>query len=82
MDISFNCPRCNQHLAVDQTGAGMMVNCPNCNERIVIPPGTAPAPPLPVRVAQRKPQPASGATGYGDSYLMPGENVVYRTQLH
>jgi uncharacterized membrane protein YdbT with pleckstrin-like domain len=31
---------------------------------------------------QRKPQPASGATGYVDSYLMPGENVVYRTRLH
>jgi len=23
MDISFSCPHCDQHLAVDETGAGM-----------------------------------------------------------
>jgi hypothetical protein len=42
MDISFNCPGCNQHLAVDAVGAGLTVNCPNCNEQIKIPRGTAP----------------------------------------
>jgi DNA-directed RNA polymerase subunit RPC12/RpoP len=45
MDISFNCPRCNQHLAVEESGAGMTVNCPSCNERINIPPRTASPPP-------------------------------------
>jgi hypothetical protein len=37
MDIHFNCPRCNQHLAVDRAGAGMTVNCPNCKGQIEIP---------------------------------------------
>jgi DNA-directed RNA polymerase subunit RPC12/RpoP len=35
MDISFNCPHCDQHLAADESGAGMTVNCPSCNERII-----------------------------------------------
>jgi len=26
MDISFNCPQCDQHLAVDESAAGMTVN--------------------------------------------------------
>src|SRR6266536_1347190 len=82
MDISFNCPHCNQHLAVDKSGAGMTVNCPSCNERIDIPRGTAPPPPPPIRIAQQETKSASGATSYVDSYLMPGENVVYRTRLH
>jgi phage FluMu protein Com len=37
MDIRFNCPHCNQHLAVDESGAGMTVNCPSCKEQIEIP---------------------------------------------
>jgi hypothetical protein len=35
-DISFNCPHCNQHLAVDQAGTGTTVSCPSCNEQIEI----------------------------------------------
>src|SRR5438105_23673 len=85
MDIHFNCPRCNQHLAVDETGAGMTVNCPSCNEKINIPRGTASPPPPPsTRIANtpRQPQSVSHETSYVDSYLMPGENVVFRTRLH
>jgi len=48
MDISFNCPRCNQPLTVDESGAGMAVNCPSCNERINVPRRIAPPPPPPV----------------------------------
>jgi len=44
-DIRFNCPRCGQHLAVEQRGAGMAVNCPSCNEQIEIPGSTPPAVP-------------------------------------
>jgi DNA-directed RNA polymerase subunit RPC12/RpoP len=49
MDIIFNCPKCEQELAVDSTGAGSELNCPTCGERIVVPqsPGRplgAPAP--------------------------------------
>lgn len=52
MDIIFDCPKCNQELAVDSTGAGSEINCPSCGEKIVIPAAgtprnipTAPPPP-------------------------------------
>jgi DNA-directed RNA polymerase subunit RPC12/RpoP len=47
MDITFNCPRCGQHLTVNDSGAGMQVNCPSCNERINIPRRIATPPPVP-----------------------------------
>jgi hypothetical protein len=37
MDVVFNCPKCEQELAVDSSGAGSEINCPSCNEPIVIP---------------------------------------------
>jgi hypothetical protein len=37
MDVVFNCPKCEQELAVDSTGAGTEINCPSCGEAIVIP---------------------------------------------
>jgi DNA-directed RNA polymerase subunit RPC12/RpoP len=37
MDIVFNCPNCDQELAVDQTGAGSQIDCPSCGEKITIP---------------------------------------------
>ena len=37
MDVIFNCPKCEQELAVDSTGAGTEINCPACGETIVIP---------------------------------------------
>jgi DNA-directed RNA polymerase subunit RPC12/RpoP len=37
MDVIFNCPKCEQELAVDSTGAGTEINCPSCGEAIVIP---------------------------------------------
>ena len=37
MDIVFNCPNCDQELAVDQTGAGSQIECPACGENISIP---------------------------------------------
>jgi DNA-directed RNA polymerase subunit RPC12/RpoP len=37
MDIIFNCPKCEQELAVDSTGAGSEITCPSCSEKIVIP---------------------------------------------
>ena len=38
MDIIFDCPKCNQQLAVDSSGAGSELNCPSCGEKIVVPP--------------------------------------------
>jgi DNA-directed RNA polymerase subunit RPC12/RpoP len=39
MDIVFNCPNCDQELAVDQAGAGSEIECPSCGETITIPAG-------------------------------------------
>jgi ribosomal protein S27E len=56
MDIVFNCPNCDQELAVDQSGAGSEIECPSCGETITIPAasgtgkvttGSLPAPPPP-----------------------------------
>jgi ribosomal protein S27E len=41
MDIVFNCPNCEQELAVDQTGAGSQIDCPACGETITIPAAAA-----------------------------------------
>src|SRR6266852_1757910 len=37
MDVIFSCPKCDQELAVDSSGAGSEINCPSCGEAIVIP---------------------------------------------
>ena len=37
MDVIFNCPKCEQELAVESTGAGTEISCPSCGETIVIP---------------------------------------------
>jgi hypothetical protein len=37
MDIIFNCPHCEQEIAVDSTASGSTTQCPTCNETIVIP---------------------------------------------
>src|SRR5881392_374632 len=37
MDVIFNCPKCDQELAVDSSGAGSEIDCPSCGESIIIP---------------------------------------------
>lgn len=37
MDVIFNCPKCDQELAVDSSGAGSEIECPSCGESLVIP---------------------------------------------
>lgn len=37
MDLSFNCPNCNQEMVVDSSGAGSEVECPACNAKFQIP---------------------------------------------
>ena len=56
MDIIFDCPKCNQELAVDSTGAGSELSCPSCGEKIVVPTAAAgrggpPQPSLPAHAA-------------------------------
>jgi len=48
MDIIFNCPKCEQELAVDSAGAGSEISCPACSEKIVIPAAPKPKPVVPV----------------------------------
>jgi len=45
MDIVFNCPNCEQELAVDSSGAGTNIECPSCHETITIPSPHGPAEP-------------------------------------
>jgi transcription elongation factor Elf1 len=37
MDVIFNCPKCEQELAVDSSGAGSEITCPACGQAITIP---------------------------------------------
>jgi len=37
MDVIFNCPKCEQELAVDSSGAGTEIRCPACDQPITIP---------------------------------------------
>jgi DNA-directed RNA polymerase subunit RPC12/RpoP len=46
MDVIFNCPKCNQELEVDASGAGEEIECPSCGERIRIPTQDATGAPL------------------------------------
>jgi DNA-directed RNA polymerase subunit RPC12/RpoP len=45
MDIIFNCPHCEQEMAVDNSGAGSEIQCPSCGGKITIP--SAATPPVP-----------------------------------
>lgn len=45
MDVIFNCPQCEQELAVDSSGTGTEINCPSCGELITIPEPTLAGPP-------------------------------------
>jgi len=53
MDIIFNCPHCEQEMAIDSSGAGSEIQCPACGQKITIPaaptppPGAPPAPAAP-----------------------------------
>jgi len=57
MDIIFNCPKCEQELAVDSSGAGSEINCPSCSEKIVIPAASRPGavPPAPQHESGMRP---------------------------
>jgi DNA-directed RNA polymerase subunit RPC12/RpoP len=45
MDIIFDCPKCEQELAVDSSGAGTEISCPSCGEKLIIPANAPAAPP-------------------------------------
>jgi uncharacterized protein YbaR (Trm112 family) len=37
MDLVFNCPNCEQELAVDPSGAGSEIECPSCGNMLLVP---------------------------------------------
>lgn len=37
MDVTFNCPHCNQTLEVDESAMGSQIECPSCNGSLTIP---------------------------------------------
>jgi len=37
MDVEFNCPSCQQQLALDEKGRGTYLKCPSCGDHIKVP---------------------------------------------
>ena len=37
MDIEFDCNYCGQHVAIEDSGAGLVVQCPKCKQDLVVP---------------------------------------------
>jgi hypothetical protein len=57
VDIKFSCSRCGQHIAVDETAAGLTAACPNCKQALVVPfQGLSGAMPPPVQPPSRPPE--------------------------
>jgi hypothetical protein len=90
MDLIFNCPNCEQELAVDSAGAGSEIQCPSCNATITVPqpgsPGThngAPTESLPTTEGVNPINPiASSAAAKVEMHLKvpvratPGESLI------
>jgi len=87
MEIIFNCPHCDQELAVDGEGAGSEIKCPTCGEEITIPsqPAPPPPPPSPTDRAQPVNAIASSAAAKIEMHLKvpvrdkPAESLVKKT---
>jgi phage FluMu protein Com len=37
VDITFNCAKCQQHLVIEEVGAGLSVQCPRCGQALTVP---------------------------------------------
>ena len=61
MDIVFDCPHCEQELAVDSSGAGSEIECPSCHETIVIPAQSTKVVPASAAMEAHKPNLAPSA---------------------
>lgn len=84
MDIIFNCPKCEQELAVDSSGAGSEITCPSCGDKIVIPQAPKPSSvAIPVREGSQPVNPiASSAAAKVERHLRvpvhnkPSESLI------
>jgi predicted RNA-binding Zn-ribbon protein involved in translation (DUF1610 family) len=83
MDIVFDCPNCNQELAVDNSGAGSQIDCPSCGETITIPKKSTKSVPIELPAAGAAPSAiASSAAAKVQKHLKvplrdtPGEILI------
>ena len=76
MDIVFNCPHCEQELAVDNSGAGSEIQCPSCGEKIMIPAvATPPAP-------ESAPEPIPAAPLGGGASHTIASSAAAKIEMH
>ena len=78
MDVIFNCPKCDQELAVDSSGAGTEINCPSCNAPIVIPEANSPA----MRAAAPEAPAAPHHAGPGQPVNAMSSSAAAKVELH
>ena len=76
MDIVFNCPHCEQELAVDNSGAGSEIQCPSCGEKIMIP--TAPAPSAP----ESSPEGAAAGVSHQSAAHSIASSAAAKVEMH
>jgi DNA-directed RNA polymerase subunit RPC12/RpoP len=74
MDIIFDCPKCNQELAVDSSGAGSELTCPSCGEKIVVPQAAAGRGGLPL--------PTSAAQASGHLVSAMASSAAAKVEMH
>ena len=74
MDVIFSCPKCEQELAVDSSGAGSEINCPSCGESIVIP--------QPDRSAPRAGIESDGARAEGHPINPIASSAAAKVEMH
>ena len=77
MDLVFNCPQCEQELAVDPSGAGSEIECPSCGNSIVVPEA------LPSNLRTYNPMAASAAAREEKHFAVPvhetpGESLIQK----
>ncbi len=78
MDITFNCPNCEQELEVDGSAAGSTLECPSCAQTITVP---SPDPtnivvPTPVPVRTPPPPPAPDKHFVVPMHSAPAEALI------
>src|SRR5436309_14541929 len=61
MDIRFACSVCDQHIAIDEAGAGVQIQCPNCQSQIIVPDPPAAPPRSRIRLASSEPGAAASS---------------------
>ncbi|MFM2081710.1 MAG: hypothetical protein RL380_401 [Verrucomicrobiota bacterium] len=71
MDIIFDCPKCEQELAVDGSGAGSEIECPSCSETIVIPESGKEADEAETAAAPNPAETAAAAKAANDRFIPP-----------